>query len=155
VALADSNRDFVIGFVRYTTSGLADLKRLLVWSCSQRRLSKDPTLLHFTPGVALAATGQPSCNSKARRESKRCPAGDGLGQQYNTPEVVLGSERQSDVIIVGRAIIKVHHCVHELASSWLGQAADPAQEAQKYQRAGWAAYEKRTASLGGHSSLHA
>lgn len=72
---------------------------------SQRKLVDDPGFIHFTPGVQFFE------------------GGDGLGQQYNTPKKAI-QERGSDVIIVGRGIIK---------------ASDPKLEAARYREAAWVA----------------
>merc|ERR1719330_2296907 len=48
---------------------------------------KHPQLINMTPGVNLEVKG------------------DKLGQQYNTPQKVIG-ERLSDVIIVGRGVYR-------------------------------------------------
>ena len=53
--------------------------------------------------------------------------GDGKGQQYNTPQKLIG-EMGNGIVIVGRGIIK---------------AADPAKEAERYRRRAWEAYEER------------
>lgn len=81
---------------------------------AQSKLTDAPELIHMTPGVQGGIDGT---------EAK----GDGLGQQYNTPQKVI-LESGTDVIIVGRGVY---------------EAADPATAAQKYQVAGWNAYLQR------------
>lgn len=70
---------------------------------SQGKLSNNPKLIHLTPGVKLAV------------------GADSLGQQYQTPQKVLG-ELGSDVMIVGRGI---------------SEASDPSKEALRYREEGW------------------
>lgn len=72
-----------------------------------RKLSDTPAFIHMTPGVQL----------KSGRDS--------LGQQYFTPEKVIG-EQKSDVIIVGRGIY---------------DATNPLIEAKNYREAGWLAHQ--------------
>lgn len=74
---------------------------------SQEKLTEAPNFIHMVPGVSL--------------ESK----GDGLGQQYNTPESVIS--RGGDVLIVGRAIIG---------------AKNPLSEAKRFREAGILAFDQ-------------
>lgn len=67
VTMAEQFSDFVIGFI------------------SREKLTDDPRMLHFTPGVQLVG------------------GGDLLGQQYLTPSHVI-TNLGTDVIIVGRGI---------------------------------------------------
>lgn len=66
VAMAEAHADFVIGFI-----------------CVER-LTDNPALIHFTPGIHLASSG------------------DHLGQQYVSPAQAIA--RGTDVVIVGRGI---------------------------------------------------
>lgn len=99
VSIAREHREFVIGFI------------------AQRSLNTEPddNFITMTPGVSLPPPGQ------------QAVTGDGLGQQYNTPESVI-FDKGCDVVIVGRGIYK---------------SEDRRMEAERYRVAAWKAYEKR------------
>jgi orotidine-5'-phosphate decarboxylase len=103
VRMARENKDFVIGFI------------------AQRRMegvgassTAEDDFLILSPGVGLDVKG------------------DGMGQQYRTPQQVV-QEAGSDVIIVGRGIY----------------GKDPSltdkivEQAKRYQAEGWVAYLER------------
>lgn len=112
VELARQHRDFVLGFV------------------AQRCLNTEPgdNFISFTPGVSLPP---PSGNGDGEGESVggvgKGVVGDGLGQQYRTPRLVV-LEEGCDVVIVGRGILK---------------ARDRKREAERYRVEAWRAYEER------------
>ena len=83
---------------------------------AQRSLNSDKgdNFITMTPGVQIGSTG------------------DALGQQYNTPEKVVG-EAGTDVVIVGRGIYG---------------AADRTRAAEEYRVRSWRAYEERVKSKG-------
>lgn len=84
-------------------------KDFVIGFIAMRQLTDDQCFINMTPGVQLSQ------------------GGDNLGQQYNTPENVIGKQK-SDIIIVGRGIY---------------ESANPVAEARKYREAGWTAYKNR------------
>ncbi|KAH7367292.1 orotidine 5'-phosphate decarboxylase [Plectosphaerella cucumerina] len=104
VEAAREHTDFVMGYV------------------AQECLNSEPsdTFIHMTPGCQLPPEGE---------EENGVVAGDGKGQQYNTPQKLIGL-CGTDIIIVGRGIIK---------------AADPQSEAERYRSRAWKAYLQRVA----------
>jgi orotidine-5'-phosphate decarboxylase len=108
VRMARDARDFVIGFIaqnRMEGVGLAE--------GAQRNPAED--FLILTPGVGLDTTG------------------DGLGQQYRTPEQVV-TESGCDIIIVGRGIYG------KARNKDVGEIQ---RQAERYREAGWNAYLQR------------
>ncbi|CAL3966549.1 hypothetical protein PZA11_003168 [Diplocarpon coronariae] len=78
----------------------------------------DDAFLSMTPGCQLPP---------AHEDEDAEVSGDGKGQQYNTPQKIVGL-LGNDIVIVGRGIIK---------------AGDPVREAERYRKKAWEAYEER------------
>lgn len=89
---------------------------------AQSPLNTEPsdTFIHMTPGCQLPPEGD---------EENGVVGGDGKGQQYNTPQKLIGL-CGTDIVIVGRGILK---------------AADPPTEAERYRSRAWKAYLQRVA----------
>ncbi|KAI0390979.1 orotidine-5'-phosphate decarboxylase [Xylariaceae sp. FL0594] len=102
---ARENKDFVMGFIAQGTLNT----------------EADDDFISMTPGVQLPPEG----------DEDQAIAGDGLGQQYNTPNKLI-REAGSDIIIVGRGILK---------------AGTPRAEAERYRRRAWKAYLLRVGQL--------
>jgi len=97
VEVAREHRDFVIGFI----------------TMESLNTDSGDNFLSMSPGVKFVEPG--------------ADAGDGLGQQYNSPESKI-VDKGIDVVIVGRGILN---------------ASDRVASAKHYCQAAWNAYEKR------------
>ncbi|KAK0125313.1 orotidine 5'-phosphate decarboxylase [Cadophora gregata] len=102
VESAREHKDFVMGFI------------------SQESLNTqaEDQFLSMTPGCQLPPEGE---------DEDAEVNGDGKGQQYNTPQKIIGL-MGNDIVIVGRGIIK---------------AGDPVKEAIRYRKRAWEAYQER------------
>ncbi|KAJ7507939.1 orotidine monophosphate decarboxylase [Mycena galericulata] len=110
VQMARAHRDFVIGFIAQ--------RRMDGVGAGPNEATAEEDFLILTPGVGLDMQG------------------DGMGQQYRTPQEVV-EECGCDVIIVGRGIYgKDPTLVDAIAA-----------QARRYREAGWAAYLARTKPL--------
>ena len=124
-ALKDKN-DFIIGFI---AMGRVDEK---YYEGHGTEAGERKDFLILTPGVNLASKG------------------DGLGQQYRTPEQVI-EQSGCDVIIVGRGIYGALLSDEAKASEKGKQAAlaSVKEQAKRYRKEGWKAYERRIGSTEG------
>ena len=108
VRMARDSRDFVIGFIAQHRMEGVGLRE-------GENLDDAEDYLILTPGVGLDVTG------------------DGLGQQYRTPEkAILASG--SDIIIVGRGVYG------KPGNMDIGEVQ---RQAERYREAGWNAYLRR------------
>jgi uridine monophosphate synthetase len=108
--IARNQADFVMGFIAQRSMNSQD----------------GDNFITMTPGCQLPPPGQ---------EGKKL--GDGMGQQYNTPQKLI-LEQNCDIIIVGRGITR---------------AVDRPKEAERYRSEGWKAYEERLGSKQGPATV--
>lgn len=106
--MSSANNLFSADYVKSTLHMAEQFPEFVIGFIAQKKLNNDPTWIYMTPGIQLAA------------------GTDALGQQYVTPEKAL-IDHQSDIIIVGRGIIK---------------AKNPLLEAKQYRARGFQAYEQ-------------
>ncbi|PQE12201.1 orotidine-5 -phosphate decarboxylase protein [Rutstroemia sp. NJR-2017a BVV2] len=102
VESAREHKEYVMGFI----------------SQESLNVQPDDDFISMTPGCQL-----PPDEDDEDMELE----GDGKGQQYNTPQKLIGL-MGNDLVIVGRGIL---------------QAADPIKEAKRYKEKAWEAYEER------------
>jgi orotidine-5'-phosphate decarboxylase len=113
LAEMSSKGNLAVGEYRSRAVELARENRaFVVGFIAMKRVEGDSDFLILTPGVGLDESG------------------DGLGQQYRTPDQVV-RESGCDVIIVGRGIYGS------------GSIERMVEEAQRYRLAGWEAYLAR------------
>jgi len=108
VRMARDTRDFVIGFIAQHRMEGVGLRE-------GEKLDDNEDFLILSPGVGLDTTG------------------DGLGQQYRTPEEVVLSSG-CDIIIVGRGIY---------GNPGKMDISEVQRQAERYREAGWNAYLQR------------
>lgn len=136
LAQARKHPDFVLGFIAQQALNSAPGDNFLVFTPGIQLPPPEADAdangaSHTRAARLLARTGASSTLSAAGLSPAALAgppaAGDALGQQYNTPRKAV-LEAGCDVIIVGRGILR---------------AADREAEAERYRRAGWAAYLER------------
>ncbi|XJO75470.1 hypothetical protein BDV3_006148 [Batrachochytrium dendrobatidis] len=109
VQMACRHRDFVFGFIGQNRLGY---HKESTSSCLD-------DFIYMTPGVGMPESGSSTID------------GDGLGQQYRTPQQVI-LDSHCDVIIVGRGIYGSKNMV---------------ERAKAFKEAGWSAYQQRIHAL--------
>lgn len=109
--MSSANNYFTPDYTSACLKHAREHKDFVMGFIAQQTLNQGPddNFITMTPGVQLQS------------------GGDGLGQQYNTPQKVVG-EGGTDIIIVGRGIIA---------------ASDRRAAALEYRKQGWQAYRDR------------